>query len=123
MIFSIKLFWKYDNDIKLFKQATTIIHHDCNCNFFCYWSMRSDMKEEKALFVYLNPEKDDSVEDISGINMLYKDSTSKLIFDSYSFLALSFVNGGENRWLRLLNNIYSQFFRLLLFLLVLCFFI
>ena len=59
--------------------------------------MRSDMKEEKALFVYLNPEKDDSVEDISGINMLYKDSTSKLIFDSYSFLALSFVNGGENR--------------------------
>ena len=59
--------------------------------------MRSDMKEENALFVYLNPEKDDSVEDISGINMLYKDSTSKLIFDSYSFLALSFVNGGENR--------------------------
>ena len=54
------------------------------------------MKEEKALFVYLNPEKDDSVEDISGINMLYKDSTSKLIFDSYSSLAQSFVNGGKH---------------------------
>ena len=28
MIFSIKLFGKDDNDIKLYKQLTTIVHHD-----------------------------------------------------------------------------------------------
>ena len=54
------------------------------------------MKKGNALFIYLNPEKDDSVEDIYGIDMLYKESTSKLIFDSYSFLTHSFSNGGKN---------------------------
>ena len=53
------------------------------------------MKKGNVLFVYSNSEKDDSVEDISGINMLYKESTSKLIFDSYSSLAQSFINGGK----------------------------
>ena len=43
--------------------------------------------KKNVLFVSLNPEKNDSVEDISGINMLYKESTSKLIFDSYSSVA------------------------------------
>ena len=55
------------------------------------------IKEGNTLFVCLDPEKDDSVEDNSRINMLYKESTSKLIFDSFSSLAQSFVNGGENR--------------------------
>ena len=54
------------------------------------------MKKGNTLFFYLNPERDDSVEDISGINMLYKESTSKFDFDSYSSLAQSFFNGGEN---------------------------
>ena len=55
------------------------------------------MKKGNALFVYLNPKKHDSVENISGINMLYKESTSQLIFDSYRSLVRSFVNegGGE----------------------------
>ena len=44
------------------------------------------MKQASALFIYLNPEKDDSIEDISGLNTLYKELTSKLIFDSYSSL-------------------------------------
>ena len=30
MIFSITLFGKDDNDIKLYKQLTTIVHHDYN---------------------------------------------------------------------------------------------
>ena len=54
------------------------------------------MKEANTLFVNLNPEKDDSIEDISGLNTLIKESTSKLVFDSYSFLTQSFINGGEN---------------------------
>ena len=48
------------------------------------------------LFVYLNVEKDDSVEVISGIKILYNESISKLFFDSHSSLAGSFVNGRVN---------------------------
>ena len=51
------------------------------------------MKDRNTLLVYLNPEKDNYVEAISGINMLYKESTSKLVFDSYSSLAQSFILG------------------------------
>ena len=53
------------------------------------------MKNDNTLFVYLKPEKDDSIEDIPGLNTLYKESTSKLIFDAYSSLAKLFVNGGK----------------------------
>ena len=34
MIFSIKLFGSDDNGVKLFKQLTTKVPHDCNSNFF-----------------------------------------------------------------------------------------
>ena len=51
------------------------------------------MKQANTLFIYLSPEKDDSIEDISGLNTLYKESTSKLTFDSYNSLAESFVDG------------------------------
>ena len=84
-------FEKDDNDIKLFKQLTTIFPHDCNCHSFTIYLCEVVMKEGNALFVYLNPEKDDSVEHISGINMLYQKSTSKLSVDSYSSLLDSFV--------------------------------
>ena len=47
------------------------------------------------LFIYLNPEKVDSFGDIPDLNTPYKKSTSKLIFDSYSSLARSFVNDGK----------------------------
>ena len=53
------------------------------------------MKQANTLFINLNPEKDDSIEDISGLKTLYKDSTSKVIFDSYRSLAQSFVDGGK----------------------------
>lgn len=95
IIFSIKLFGKDDNYVKLFKQLTTKVPHDWNSSLVVLFLCEVIMKKGKALFVYLNPKKDDSVEDISGINMLYKESTSKLIFDSYSSLAQSFVNGGK----------------------------
>ena len=68
------------------------------------------MKKWNKLCVYLNPDKHDSVEDISGINILYKESTSKLIFDSYSSTVQLFVNSGKNWWLCLFNNTYSQIF-------------
>ena len=54
------------------------------------------MKKGNALFVYLNPEKHDSVEDSSGINMLHNEPISKMMFDSYNFISQLFVNGGEN---------------------------
>ena len=53
------------------------------------------MKHDNTLFVYLNPEKDDNIGDVSGLNTLYKESTSKLMFDTYNSLAQSFVNGGK----------------------------
>ena len=44
------------------------------------------MKNTNTLLVYLNPEKDGSIGDIPGLNILHKESTSKLVFDSYSSL-------------------------------------
>ena len=81
--------------MKLYKQLTTIFPNDCNCNLFVIYLYEMIMKQANTLFIYLNPEKDDSIEDISGLNTLNEDSTSKLIFDSYSFLAQSFVDGGK----------------------------
>ena len=97
MIFSIKLFGKDGNDVKLYKQLTTIVPNDWNINLFALYLCEVVMKQANTLFIYLNPEKDDSIEDISGLNKLYKESTSKLINDSYSSLAQSFVNGGKFR--------------------------
>ena len=68
------------------------------------------MKNDNALFVYINPENNDSVEDVPGLNNLYKESTSKLIFDSYSFLTQSLVDIGKYGWICSFNNIYSQLF-------------
>ena len=95
MIFSIKLFGKDNNDVKLFKELTTIFARDWTSNLFALYLCEVVTKKGNVLFVYSNSEKDDLVEDISGINMLYKESTSKLIFDSYSSLAQSFINGGK----------------------------
>ena len=53
--------------------------------------MRSGYERGK----FLNPDKDDSIKDISGLYTLYKESTLKLMFDFYSSLAQSFANGGK----------------------------
>ena len=73
-----------------------IVPNDCTCNLFAIYLCEHVMKNNNTLFVYLNPEKDDSNEDIPGLNTLYNKSTSKLIFDAYSSLAKSFVNGGKH---------------------------
>ena len=83
--------------MKLYKQLTKIVPNDCNCNLFVIYLCEVVMKQANTLFINLNPEKDDSIEDISGLNTLYKDLTSTLIFDSYSSLAQSFVDGGKYR--------------------------
>ena len=54
------------------------------------------MKKGNALIVYLNPEKDYTVEAISGIKVLYKESFSTLIIYSFSSLAKLFVTDGKN---------------------------
>ena len=97
LVFSIKVFGKDGNDVKLYKQLTTIVPNDWNINLFAICLCEVVMKQSNTLFIYLSPEKDDSIEDISGLNLLYKESTSKLIFDSYSSLAQSFVDGGKYR--------------------------
>ena len=96
LIFAIKLFGKDSNDMKLYKQLTTIVSNDWDCNLFTIYLCEVVMKEVNTLFIYLNLEKDDSIKGISGLNTLYKESTSTLVFDSYSSLAQSFVNGGKN---------------------------
>ena len=63
--------------MKLYKQLTTIVPNDWNINLFAIYLCEVVMKQA---FIYLNPQKDDSIEDISGLNTLYKESTSKLIF-------------------------------------------
>ena len=95
LICSIKLFGKDCNAIKLYKQLTTIVPNDWNWNLFAIYLCEVVMKQANILLIYLNPEKDDSIEDISGLNTLCKESTSKLFFDSYSSLAKSFIDGGK----------------------------
>ena len=97
LIFSIKLFGKDGNNMKLHKKLTTIVPNDRNINLFAIYLCGVVMKQANTLLIYLNPEKDDSIEDIPGLNTLYKESTSKLIFDLYSSLAQLFVNGGKYR--------------------------
>ena len=64
LLFPIKLFWKDGNDVKLYKQLTTIVHDDWNCNLFAIYLCGVVMKQANTLFIYLNPKKDDSTEDI-----------------------------------------------------------
>jgi len=97
LIFSIKLFGKDGNNMKLYKQLTTIVPNDWNLNLFAIYLCEVVMKKANKISIYLSPVKDDSIEDISGLNMLYKVSTSKLTLDSYSSLAQSFVDGGKYR--------------------------
>ena len=72
---------------KVIQTTDNDIPDNQNCNLLTIYLCEVVMKDRNTLFVYLNPEKDDYVENISGINMLYKESTSKLVFDSYSSLA------------------------------------
>ena len=95
-IFSIKLFGKNINEIKLYNHLTMIVPNDQTCNLFAIYLCDNEMKNNNTLFVYSNPDKDDSIGDIPGLNTLYKESTSKLIFDYYSSLAKYFVNGGKH---------------------------
>ena len=73
-----------------------IVLNDWSCNLFAIYLCENVMKNDDTLFVYLKLEKDDSIGDIPGLNTLYKESTTKLIFDAYSSLAKSFVNGGKH---------------------------
>ena len=66
-----------DNDIKVFTQLTTIVPHDWNYNCFTIYLCEVVIKDRNILFAYLNIEKDDPVEDIWGINIIYKESTPK----------------------------------------------
>ena len=95
-IFSIKIFGKNTNEMKLYNQLTMIVPNDWTCNLFAIYLCENVMKNDDTLFVYLKHEKDNSIGYISGLNTLYKESTSKLIFDAYSSLAKSFANGGKH---------------------------
>ena len=66
LVFSIKLFGKDGNDMKLYKQLTTIVPNDLNINLFAIYLCEVIMKQTNTLFIYLSPEKDDYIEDISG---------------------------------------------------------
>ena len=90
-----KLLEKNINEMKLYNQLTMIVPNNQTCNLFAIYLCKNVMKNNNFLFVYLNPEKDNSIGDIPGLNTLYKESTNKLIFDCYSSLAQSFVNGGK----------------------------
>ena len=53
--YSIKLFGKDDNDVKLYEELTTIVPHDWNSNLFTLYLCEKVMKKVNTLFVYLNP--------------------------------------------------------------------
>lgn len=82
--------------MKLYNQLTMIVPNDQSCDLFTIYLCEKVIKNDNTSFVYLKPEKDDYIGDIPGLNALHKKSTSKLIFDVYSSLAKSFVNGGKH---------------------------
>ena len=81
LTFSIKLFGKDSNDMKLYKKLTTIVPNDWNINSFAIYLYEVVMKQANMLFIYSNPEEYNSIEDISELITIYKESTSKLVFD------------------------------------------
>ena len=83
--------------MKLYNQLTMIVPNNQTCNLFDIYLCENVITNNNTLFVYLNPEKGDSIGDIPCLNKLNKVSTSKLIFDTYSSLAQSFVNGSKHR--------------------------
>ena len=52
LIFSIKLFGKDGNDMKLYKQLTTIVPNDWNINLFSIDLCEVVMKQTNTLFIY-----------------------------------------------------------------------
>ena len=79
-IFSIKIFGKNINEMKLYNHLTMIVPNDWTCNLFAIYLCENVMKNNNNLFVYLNTEKDNYIGDIPGLNTLYKELTSKMIF-------------------------------------------
>ena len=73
-IFSIKIFGKNINEMKLYNQLTMIVPNDWSCNLFTIYLCENAMKNDNTLFVYLKPEKDNYIGDIPGLNTLYKES-------------------------------------------------
>ena len=64
LLFSIKLFGKDGNDMKFYEQLTTMVPSDCNCTLYAIYLCEVVMKQANTLFIHLNPEKNDSIEDI-----------------------------------------------------------
>ena len=58
LIFSIKLFGKDGNNMKLYKQLTIIIPNDWNVNLFTIYLCEVVMKQANTLFIYLYLEKE-----------------------------------------------------------------
>ena len=57
LIFSIKLFGKDGNDMKLYKQLTTIVPNDWDVNLFAIYLCEVFMKQENTLLFILIPRK------------------------------------------------------------------
>ena len=53
MKFPIKLFGKYDNNIKLFKELRTIVPHDRNTSLFALYLCDEVIKKMKHFIFYL----------------------------------------------------------------------
>ena len=70
MGFFIKLFGETINEMRLYNQLTTIVPNDWTCNLFAIYLCENVMKNDNTVLVYLNPEKDDSIGDIPGLNTL-----------------------------------------------------
>ena len=50
------------------------------------------------LGIYLDITRDNSIESINGINVIYQKEISKLTYDNRSSLVRLYVKGGSIRW-------------------------
>ena len=55
LLLSIKLVGKDGNDVKLYKQLTTIVLNDWNINVFDIYLCEVVMKQSNTLFIYSSP--------------------------------------------------------------------
>ena len=100
--------YKDDRDKRvdvLFRTLTTLVPESWTPKLYAIFLCDLVLRQSMWMCIYLDIKHDNSIESINGINVLYPVNISKLKYNANSSLALSFIKGGPNKCLILINMI------------------